>query len=81
MSAITLEHCPPSAWNRVRHRVEYAPDTPIDEFPAVQTALAKRFSGDLAVSDPSRVMRLPGFYHQKKDADPFMTLMQQGKDA
>ena len=58
-----------------------APDTPIDEFPAVQTALAKRFSGDLAVSDPSRVMRLPGFYHQKKDADPFMTLMQQGKDA
>lgn len=24
MSAITLEHCPPSAWNRVRHRVEYA---------------------------------------------------------
>ncbi len=24
VSAITLEHCPPSAWNRVRHRVEYA---------------------------------------------------------
>ena len=24
MSAITLEHRPPSAWNRVRHRVEYA---------------------------------------------------------
>ena len=24
MSAITLEHCPPSAWNRVRHGVEYA---------------------------------------------------------
>ena len=21
---MTLEHCPPSAWNRVRHRVEYA---------------------------------------------------------
>jgi len=24
VSGITLEHCPPSAWNRVRHRVEYA---------------------------------------------------------
>ena len=24
LSAITLEHCPPSAWNRVRHGVEYA---------------------------------------------------------
>ncbi|MFT4195951.1 DNA-primase RepB domain-containing protein [Ottowia sp.] len=55
-----------------------APETPLDEFPAVQKALAKRFSGDPAVSDPSRVMRLPGFYHQKKE--PFMTLMQQGKD-
>lgn len=55
-----------------------APETPLEEFPAVQKALAKRFSGDPAVSDPSRVMRLPGFYHQKKE--PFMTLMQQGKD-
>ena len=25
VSAIMLEHCPPSAWNRVRHGVEYAP--------------------------------------------------------
>ena len=58
-----------------------APETALEEFPAVQKALAKRFSGDPAVSDPSRVMRLPGFYHQKKDGDPFMTLMQQGKDA
>ena len=21
---MAVEHCPPSAWNRVRHRVEYA---------------------------------------------------------
>ncbi|WP_231374701.1 MULTISPECIES: transposase [unclassified Polaromonas] len=21
---MTVDHCPPSAWNRVRHRVEYA---------------------------------------------------------
>ena len=24
LSAFSVEHCPPSAWNRVRHRVEYA---------------------------------------------------------
>jgi hypothetical protein len=24
VSAMTVEHCPSSAWNRVRHRVEYA---------------------------------------------------------
>jgi len=29
---MTLERCPPSAWNRVRHRVEYAGDAqlPVD---------------------------------------------------
>jgi len=36
-----------------------------EDFPKVQTALAKKFSGDQAVKDVSRVMRLPGFYHCK----------------
>lgn len=49
-------------------------------FSDVQTALAARFSTDPAVFDLSRVMRLPGFYHQKRekgmaleDVVPFMT--------
>jgi hypothetical protein len=50
----------------------------LEEFPALQRSLAKRFAGDPAVSDLPRVMRLPGFFHQKKDSTPFMTRMHLG---
>jgi hypothetical protein len=33
--------------------------------------LAKQFNSDLSVKDLARVMRLPGFWHQK--GDPFQT--------
>ena len=46
-------------------------DCPLAEFKAIQIALAKKFSGDASVNDLSRVMRLPGFFHNK--AEPFMT--------
>lgn len=39
---------------------------PVAEFPKYQKALARRFNGDTSVSNPSRLMRLPGFYHNKK---------------
>lgn len=45
----------------------------VAEFSSIQTALAKKFNGDPAVKDPSRVMRLPGFFHRKKPDHPFMT--------
>lgn len=48
------------------------------EFPALQRSLAERFEGDSTVSDVSRIMRLPGFYHQKKNSIPFMTRMHLG---
>jgi putative DNA primase/helicase len=38
---------------------------PLDRFAPVQKALAARFGGDPSVHDLSRVMRLPGFWHQK----------------
>jgi biotin operon repressor len=41
-------------------------DCPLDDFRTYQKALAKKFNGDPAVNDPSRVMRLPGFSHQKR---------------
>jgi hypothetical protein len=44
---------------------------PLDQFPAVQRAIAARFNGDPAVIDVCRVMRVPGFYHQK--AERFQT--------
>jgi len=38
---------------------------PLEAFEAVQHALADLYGGDHAVSDRARVMRLPGFWHQK----------------
>jgi predicted P-loop ATPase len=43
----------------------------LDQFGPVQKAIAARFNGDKAVHDLPRVMRLPGFWHQK--GAPFMT--------
>jgi hypothetical protein len=44
---------------------------PLGEFKARQHALAARFKGDMAICDLPRVMRLPGFWHQK--STPFQT--------
>ena len=46
-------------------------DTPLAEFTARQQAIAVHLGTDPAVTDIPRVLRLPGFYHQK-DA-PFLT--------
>src|SRR5512139_3113467 len=46
-------------------------DCPLEQFSALQRALAKRFGGDTRVNDRSRVMRVPGFLHLK--GEPFLT--------
>jgi hypothetical protein len=46
-------------------------DCPLGEFKVRQHALAARFKGDKAICDLPRVMRLPGFWHQKDT--PFQT--------
>lgn len=46
-------------------------DLPLDCFSLLQKHFAGRFGGDSAVSDLPRVMRVPGFYHQK--GTPFQT--------
>lgn len=43
---------------------------PIHLFKPIQLAIAKTFGTDPAVCNPSRVMRLPGYYHNKRD--PFL---------
>jgi hypothetical protein len=53
-------------------------DLPLDQFAPVQKAIAARFGGDPAVHDLPRVMRLPGFWHQK--AQPFMTRVHRRED-
>ncbi|HSV56947.1 MAG TPA: DUF3987 domain-containing protein, partial [Magnetospirillaceae bacterium] len=42
-------------------------DCPIDRFTPLQKALIARFNGDKSVHDLPRVMRIPGFYHQKPE--------------
>ena len=46
-------------------------DTTLDEFKGRQQAIAQAFGTDPLVCDLSRVLRLPGFYHQK--GEPFLT--------
>ena len=43
-------------------------DAEVGDFKPMQQALSRRFSGDPAVCDPPRVMRLPGFFHRKRSA-------------
>ena len=43
----------------------------LHQFTPLQRAIAARFGGDSAVCDLPRVMRLPGFWHQK--GEPFLT--------
>ena len=56
-------------------------DLPLDAFTPMQRALAAKFDGDHACCDLPRVMRLPGFLHQKvKNGirnEPFMTRIEQ----
>lgn len=45
-------------------------DFPVDEFALAQKSLAARLGTDSVINDPSRVLRVPGYWHQK--AEPFM---------
>ncbi|MEZ5447070.1 MAG: DNA-primase RepB domain-containing protein [Gammaproteobacteria bacterium] len=44
---------------------------PLELFADGQTMVAERFGGDRSVKDLARVMRIPGFFHQK--GEPFMS--------
>jgi hypothetical protein len=46
-------------------------DVELSDFSPLQKALAKKLGGDSAVCDLPRVMRLPGFYHMKRE--PFLS--------
>ena len=48
-------------------------DGTLNEFALRQKALAKRFGGDPSICDVCRVMRLPGFIHQKNPVTPFLS--------
>jgi hypothetical protein len=54
------------------------PGEPLDAFTPAQVALASHFGTDAAVKDLPRVMRVPGFFHMKDPADPFMVMLIAG---
>lgn len=53
-------------------------DVPLKAYADRMRALANRFQGDHAVCHLSRVMRLPGFIHQKRE--PFLSRIVQVRD-
>jgi putative DNA primase/helicase len=54
-------------------------DCQLDRFTPLQAAIAAKFDGDRVVKDLPRVMRLPGFWHQK--GEPFQTRILQENPA
>jgi len=56
-------------------------DVRLEEFESYQKALIKRFGGDPVIHDLPRVMRLPGFWHQKDPTKPYMTRILEVLDA
>ena len=57
------------------HTYWLAEGVPLDQFSAIQKAIARRFGSDPKVCDLPRVMRLPGFWHQK--GSPFLSRITQ----
>jgi hypothetical protein len=49
----------------------------VSKFVPIQKALAKKFSSDPMITNLSRVMRIPGFYHMKNPRSPFMVKVRQ----
>jgi P4 family phage/plasmid primase-like protien len=45
-------------------------DVPFESFPGIQKAIAQKYNADPKICDLPRVMRVPGFFHHKKD--PFL---------
>ncbi|MFX3636022.1 MAG: DNA-primase RepB domain-containing protein [Candidatus Pristimantibacillus sp.] len=49
----------------------------VSKFVPIQKALAKKFSSDAMITNLSRVMRIPGFYHMKNPESPFVVRVRQ----
>lgn len=55
-------------------------DMPMESFVLYQQALAAKYDADPKVKDLPRVMRVAGFFHNKKDAYPIKVMQQMGAD-
>ena len=67
--------------SRGRYHVYWAVDgVPLDEFRTLQQGLARLYGGDMSVCDLSRVMRLPGYWHGKKEPGHLVRLISCNAD-
>tara|TARA_R110000850_G_scaffold18982_4_gene58166 strand:+ start:462 stop:1274 length:813 start_codon:yes stop_codon:yes gene_type:complete len=67
-------HCVVNTSKGKYHVYWLVDDMELETFTLYQQALAVRFNSDPKVKDLSRVMRIPGFYHYKKDPYPIKIL-------
>jgi len=58
----------PGKW----HAYWFVIGLPLDQFKLLQKRLAALIEADPSVCDLARIMRLPGFYHQKDPDNPFL---------
>ena len=65
----------PNRW----HWYWWIEGAPLATFKAVQVAIAARYGSDARVNDLPRVMRLPGFFHRKRE--PFRTRIVELRNA
>ncbi|WP_042168664.1 DNA-primase RepB domain-containing protein [Paenibacillus gorillae] len=49
----------------------------VQKFVPIQKALARKFSSDPMITNLSRVMRVPGFFHMKNPQSPFIVRIRQ----
>ena len=56
-------------------------DMPLEDFTPIQKFLAQHFDSDPLVHDLPRVMRLPGFWHGKKEMGFLSRVLEQNPDA
>lgn len=52
------------------HAYWFVYDCPVSTFTEVQKSIIETFGADKACKDESRVLRVPGFYHQKNEPQP-----------
>lgn len=56
------------------------PGEPVEKFTSTQKALIQNLNTDRSVHNLDRLMRLPGFLHQKDPADPFLVAVCETND-
>ena len=60
-----------------RYWLTHGGEVAVVQFKAVMTTMVKEYGSDPNARDMSRVLRLPGFYHQKDAANPFMVTIME----